>query len=98
MSMIFKILLWLQFISGAILIILIISQKSSSDGLVSKLSNPFSNTEFSSAPIAKITSFFVLFFMINAMILSVLYNKITTPKTLIKKTESLKNKPNVPEK
>ncbi len=89
MQGLYKFLLFLEILSGIFVAILVIFQKTGSDGLIAKTSNPFTNTEGSVSIATKITRVCVAVFLINSFALAVTFNKINKPKSILAELEKV---------
>jgi preprotein translocase subunit SecG len=75
MQVIQNILITFEIILGLSILLITIFQKSNSDGLISKVSNPFNNSSQQIAPATKITGIFIIFFMLNSIALTIIKSK-----------------------
>jgi len=75
MQVVQNILITIEIILGFSILLITIFQKSNSDGLISKVSNPFNNSSQQIAPATKITAIFIIFFMLNSIALTIIKSK-----------------------
>lgn len=83
MQGLYNFLLFIEVLSGILIAIFVLFQKTGGDGLMARTSNPFTSSEGSVSPMTKITRICVLTFLVNSLALSVTYNKMHKPKSLL---------------
>ena len=81
MQGLYKFLISIEVISGLFIILLVVSQKSESGGLIAKTSNQFSST--STSPGVKITRIFVFIFLLNSLCIAVVNNRVQKEVSLL---------------
>jgi len=81
MQGLYKFLISIEVISGLLIILLVVSQKSESGGLIAKTSNQFSSTSVS--PGVKITRIFVFIFLLNSLCIAVVNNRMQKEVSLL---------------
>jgi len=83
MQTLYNALIYTSFIFGTLIVIIVLTQRSESSSLFSKLSNPFSSSGNGADLATKITRFLVLGFMF------VCFSLVVVNKKIHKKPESL---------
>lgn len=96
MQVLYKFLITIEVILGFLIIALVILQKSASEGLVGRVSNPFNNSSDSAPPITKLTRILVLLFFVCSISLTSVKSRLDKPVSLLTEESAKKEKVSAP--
>ncbi len=86
MQGLYNILMTIEIISGLLIVFLVLTQKSSSDGLISRVTNPFNNATSRLTPATKFTGTVVLVFLLNSLLLTIVHSKSKKTSSILNET------------